>query len=128
MLPVQQLIECIICQNQIAQPGYNKCRRCGQNCEIITHDEINLTTQSPVLTIFDFKSKCCNDDIDIYSRCTCSPNCHEIYMQQLEEQFGKFKKVVDAATGISYQVPTRVIAEAGIKQQDLTKFPIWKDV
>lgn len=58
-------------------------------------------------------------------RVTCSEKCHEEFIKFSEEKFGKEKKVVDQTTGISYQVPTRVIIEKGISWKDLAKFPVW---
>jgi hypothetical protein len=58
---------------------------------------------------------------------TCSIQCHELYISLLETKFGKYKKVTDAVTGISYRVPTRYIIENGLKQEELTRFPVWTE-
>lgn len=57
---------------------------------------------------------------------TCGQGCHEIFMNRLEAQFGKYKKVVDATTGKAYRVPLRYIVENGLKQIELPLFPEWE--
>lgn len=52
---------------------------------------------------------------------------HEEFVALLEKTFGKYKKVVDATTGIAYRVPTRYIIEHGLKQTELHRFPLWVD-
>ena len=69
----------------------------------------------------------CNEPITGESRVTCSERCHEELVRLAEGQFGKVKNVVDSVTGISYKVPTRDIIEKGLKWEDLTKYPVWKD-
>ena len=56
---------------------------------------------------------------------TCGRGCHEIYVNRLEAEFGKDKKVVDAVTGKAYRVPIRYIVENGLKQTELSSFPEW---
>jgi hypothetical protein len=58
---------------------------------------------------------------------TCSSECHEKLVKQIEKEFGEFKKVTDAISGISYKVPTRYIIEKGVKQSELSNFPVWED-
>ena len=69
----------------------------------------------------------CNVSITGEGRVTCSERCHEELVRLAEVQFGKVKNVVDSTTGISYKVPTRDIIENGLKWEDLTKYPVWKD-
>lgn len=58
---------------------------------------------------------------------TCSDTCHEILILKLERKFGKFKKVVRSSTGVAYRVPLREIAEKGLREQDLDRYPVWKE-
>lgn len=60
-------------------------------------------------------------------RMTCSEDCHEKFVHEVEEEFGKYKKVVDMATGKAYRVPTREIIERGLKHSDLERYPEWRD-
>jgi len=58
---------------------------------------------------------------------TCSDACHELLLLKLERECGKFKKVVRKATGIAYRVPLRDIAENGLAEKDLDRYPVWKE-
>jgi len=49
------------------------------------------------------------------------------YLKELENQFGKFKKIVLITTGKAYKVPTRDILIVGIKGTDLEKYPEWEE-
>lgn len=60
------------------------------------------------------------------SELTCSDNCHEELVKRLIAEFGEFKKVVRASTGVAYKVPTRDIIECGLKEQDLDQYPLWE--
>ena len=51
---------------------------------------------------------------------TCSDECHEKYIQKLETSFGKFKFVI--YNKAAYRVPTRYIAEHGLKPEGLENF------
>jgi len=42
------------------------------------------------------------------------------------KEYGEFKKVTDH-TGISYKVPTIIIMREGIKESELSEFPLWDD-
>lgn len=42
------------------------------------------------------------------------------------KQYGEFRKVTDHK-GISYKVPTIVIMREGIKEDELSQFPLWSD-
>ena len=50
----------------------------------------------------------------------------EQLIQKCIARFGEFKKVVRMRTGVAYKVPTRVILEQGIREQDLDRFPLWE--
>lgn len=58
---------------------------------------------------------------------TCSDECHEEFVRRLIADFGEFKKVVRAATGVAYRVPTRDIIEKGLREQDLDQYPLWEE-
>jgi len=60
-------------------------------------------------------------------RLTCGDDCHEKAVDFIESQFGVYKKVVDAVSGIIYRVPIRDIIELGLKQQDLKNYPPWEE-
>lgn len=57
---------------------------------------------------------------------TCSDDCHQELVRRLIAEFGEFKKVVRASTGIAYRVPTRDIFER-LREEDLDRYPIWED-
>ena len=82
-------------------------------------------------SIFDNSGKglciICSLPTTIACRMTCSEKCHNEFIKLGEEKFGITKKVSDAATGISYKVPTRDIIEKGLAWRDLTKYPVWKE-
>jgi len=56
-------------------------------------------------------------------RATCSEDCHKKLVDNLEREFGRYKKVTDMTTGISYRIPTREIIERGLRQQNLRRYP-----
>ena len=39
-----------------------------------------------------------------------------------------FKKVVDIENGIAYKIPTRLIIEEGLRQEDLKNYPTWSKI
>ena len=57
---------------------------------------------------------------------TCSDECHEKLVQELEEKFGVYKRVADSVTGKIYRVPTRDIVEKGLSFGDLMNYPEWR--
>jgi len=65
----------------------------------------------------------------VYGRTlTCSEECHKRLVEKLVREFGEYKKIVDAETGVAYRVPTRDIIERGLRYEDLTKYPLWEEV
>lgn len=58
---------------------------------------------------------------------TCSEECHNKLITEIEKKFDKYKKIVDVTTGIAYKVPTRIILENGIDQRQLNTFPVWDE-
>jgi hypothetical protein len=78
---------------------------------------------NPMLFLADAKSKCCQADLEVRTRITCSDKCHRLFVRELVRQFGEFKLVVDQASGRSYKVPTKDIIEKGLKWRDLSRYP-----
>ena len=58
---------------------------------------------------------------------TCSDECHQELARRLVAQFGTFRKVVRATTGVAYKVPMRDIIEPGVREQDLDRYPLWEE-
>ena len=58
---------------------------------------------------------------------TDSPECHEHLVADLEREFGTHKRVTRMTTGQSFAVPVRDIVEIGVKEEDLDKYPPWKE-
>lgn len=73
----------------------------------------------------DVKSKCCNADIQSNQKITCSDDCHEKFIVKMLEEHGTYKKVIDQDSGLAYKIPTRLIIEKGLRQQDLMNYPRW---
>lgn len=115
--------KCVICDKSLEVESLLSCVKCQKICESI----MNMIEHKPTdkLGIYDVKSKCCNADVTFASKTTCSPDCHEKFVNEMESIFGKFKQVVDQPSGISYKVPTRYIIEHGINQNELISFPKW---
>jgi len=59
-----------------------------------------------------------------YREHTCSDECHDLFKQNLLDEFGEYKTVVDLATGKEHRVPTADIIEKGLRQEDLKIYPI----
>lgn len=108
---------CVICQKSLDSSSYHKCLKCNKVCKIkyrkISDD------------ICDVKSVCCHSDVEIHNKITCSDDCHDSYMKKAIIEFGEFKKVIDLASGKAHRVPTALIIQCGLKQEDLKKFPVW---
>jgi hypothetical protein len=68
----------------------------------------------------------CDKPCSVAGTITCSQGCHEELMNRLVAQWGEFKKVVRASTGVAYKVPTRDIIDHGIKEKDLDQYPLWE--
>lgn len=58
---------------------------------------------------------------------TCSKTCHEIWLVQIRREYGNYQKVVRISTGEAFKVPTALIYEQGIKEQELNRFPLWQE-
>ena len=57
---------------------------------------------------------------------TCSEECHERFIDMLINEFGEFKKIIDAETGVAYKIPTREVLEQGLWHENLKKYPKWR--
>lgn len=69
----------------------------------------------------------CKKDCVLERWLTCSDACHDELVRRLVDQFGEFKKIVRASTGVAYKVPTMDIIERGIREQDLDRYPRWEE-
>ena len=67
-----------------------------------------------------------NDDPNVSSELRLTTEGSRFAEKQIIEKFGEFKKVTNHR-GISYKVPTVVIIREGIREQDLSNFPLWND-
>jgi predicted nucleic acid-binding Zn ribbon protein len=56
-------------------------------------------------------------------RSTCSEDCDEKFVLELEQTFGKEKKVISERTGKTHLVPTLYIVENGLNEFELCRFP-----
>jgi len=115
---------CVMCRENIETPAVWICKQCLQQCEV---DSSRIIEETKDKMLIDVKSKCCGADVQPTGRLTCSAECHEKFVKELEEEFGDVKKVIDQTTGIAYRVPTRDVIERGLTWQDLPKYPQWND-
>jgi hypothetical protein len=118
--------KCIICDNQINAQVVCICLTCQNKCEVIIKPVPHEQEPSNNLPGFvDVKSRCCNSDVNIHSKSTCSKQCHEDLVNELERLYGKYKRIEDIHTGKAYRVPTRDIIEYGVNYLDLVGYPEW---
>ncbi len=106
-----------MCKGAIKSASYYLCKKCNKVSQV-TFTQISDD-------ISDVKSVCCDFDVVINNKITCSDFCHDQYIQKKIDEVGLFKKVVDISSGITYRVPTKLIIEEGLRQQDLKNYPIW---
>ena len=111
---------CVCCDKPLLDNSYWICKRCGKPCKINILKDLGGNGEYNLL---DIKSECCIADVDNMQKSTCSDQCHEKLVEDLEKAFGKDKKVVDLETGKTHLVPTKIIIEKGLNQQDLHKYP-----
>jgi hypothetical protein len=111
---------CVICDKFIDRGSYWQCSKCDKVCQITMTD-----IENPRLE--DIKSACCNVDVINHQNITCSEQCHITFVEKMLTEFGDYKKITDGNSGISYKVPSRLIIEKGIKQDQLKDFPVWID-
>lgn len=109
----KQQPKCLICPNSIDMPEVFICLQCKNQC-LPKYD-------------VEIKSDCCNSNVDVISRITCSEKCHNKFIELMERQYGKVKKVTDIETGISHAVPIRDIIEKGLNHEDLLKYPVYQN-
>lgn len=117
---------CLVCGTKLPEVSLAFCQECTFPCELTTTEAPPADLPNGTLAMLDFKSVCCNADIDILPRkATCSPECHEMFVRRCEKELGEYRKVISITRGMAYKVPTRVIIEQGIREQDLPRFPLW---
>ena len=110
---------CIVCDKLINTSSYWECKKCNKICQII----VTSTTESDLTEI---KSTCCQDEVDDHQNITCSELCHYRFVKKMLEEFGEYKKITDTNSGKSYKVPTKLIIEEGVRQEQLKNFPLWE--
>ncbi len=115
---------CVICSALIVQSSYFVCEYCNQICKIMPTNVIK-TEQDKKYVVLDIKSRCCMSDVKVNLSQTCSDKCHVELVKRMENDFGKFKKVVDEVTGLEYKVPTKDLIEKGLSHDELQSYPTW---
>ena len=120
---------CVVCSKPLIANSFWVCTKCGKPCEYEIKNEVTSMygTKLNNLKLLDIKSKCCDADVVNMQKTTCSDECHDKLVADIENVFEKFKKVVDDETGIAYKVPTKYIIENGLNQQELKNFPRWSE-
>lgn len=108
---------CVMCKATLKSFSYYLCKKCNRICQI-TFTQISED-------ISDVKSICCNSDVNINNKITCSDFCHNQYILKKIDEDGLFKKVVDLSSGMSHKVPTRLLIEEGLRQENLKNYPLW---
>jgi len=108
---------CIVCKISLGSPSYYICKKCNKICKIIWNA---VSAQ-----IMDVKSVCCKADIESHQKITCGDSCHEKFIIKMLQEHGLFKKVIDMDSGIAYKIPTRLIIEEGLRQEELKNYPTW---
>ena len=115
---------CVICSGVLLQASYFICISCNQICKIMPIGQDKLQSDEKYI-VLDIKSRCCNSDVLTKLTNTCSDKCHNDLIRIMENDFGKFKKVVDAETGIEHRVSTKDIVEKGLTHEELQHYPRW---
>lgn len=111
---------CVVCGEPVPRTGAYICRACHRPCEV---DIAVGVPRRDTLVLADARSRCCRADVDVAKRITCSDSCHEKFVEEMERDFGSLKVVVDVTTGKRHVVPTRVLVEKGLRQEELAKYP-----
>lgn len=101
-----KITRCEVCQKKI---NGSVCVVCEKNCEVV------------MLPDGGGLSHCCGAAILL--RQTCGRDCHEVFIQNVERRYGKYKVIQDLETGRRYSVPVRRIIEKGIRYSELHEFP-----
>ena len=73
--------------------------------------------------MMQIKSGCCKTNTTRHHKMTCGDECHEKYVELLVEKDGTHQMITDIETGMTYNVPTRLVIEKGISQEELKNYP-----
>ena len=108
---------CVVCKISLDTPSYYICNKCNKVCQV-KHTVISKE-------IMDVKSGCCDSDIESHQKITCGEYCHDKFIVKMIHEHGLYKKVIDQETNIAYKIPTRLIIEEGLRQENLKNYPQW---
>lgn len=114
---------CLVCSKSLTSSSFYICKKCKKVCNVKV---VNKVGEGGYFLV-EIKSTCCEADVENMQKTTCSEECHHQLVNNIELQFGKFKKVVDMTTNIEYRVPTKDIIEKGLNQDQLTIYPKWSE-
>ena len=67
-----------------------------------------------------------NNNPNLTSEFRLTTNGSRFAEKQIIKRYGEFKKVIDHR-GIAYKIPTIVIIREGIKENELSQFPLWNN-
>ena len=109
---------CVICNDTIKTLSFIVC----QKCNAVSQFDYEILGANPV----DIKSICCNSAVNVQQKITCSDMCHFRLVEHIIDEKGRYQKVIDAQTGKTHRVPTRLIIAEGLTQEHLKEFPEWK--
>lgn len=118
--------KCMVCEEPIIDQGSIICQDCGKSCDVfaLNQEEIDNTSDGEVFGI-NVKSKCCKADVSLSNiRGTCSDECHEKHIENMEKRNGgKFIYDIDR-TGKMRKIPLRIVIEkGGLTEDELMQFP-----
>ena len=110
---------CVICDIPLKTISFVVCQKCNS----VSTFDYKIVGEN----VLDLKSTCCNADVNVQQKITCSDWCHLKFVDFLIEEKGNYQKVIDVESGKAHKVPTRLIIEEGITQMNLKCFPLWKN-
>jgi len=110
---------CVICDIPLKTISFVVC----QKCNAISTFDYKIIGEH----VLDLKSTCCNADVNVQQKITCSELCHIRFVDLLIEEKGDYQKVIDVESGKAHKVPTPLIIENGITLMDLKCYPLWKN-
>ena len=110
---------CVICDIPLKTISFVVCQKCNS----VSTFDYKIVGEN----VLDLKSTCCNADVNVQQKITCSDLCHLKFVDFLIDEKGNYQKVIDVESGKAHKVPTRLIIEKGITQMDLKCFPLWKN-
>lgn len=93
----------------------------------INPEKLNKAVQWDQRIKIALSKKCCvicGAKAGFLYQLTCSEKCHDQMKGEFIETFGPYKNITDIETGKTHRVPTGVIFEGGIRQQDLKNYPV----